>query len=957
MRNPVSGKVIRRLRVFLNPKFFLVFFIAVALCMATYGSLGDKIRAVASPPPFAEDTFYLSAMFPRQMLSPSTGRTATWTFIDTFNIGEQAGNITLSAQVESPYFKACVLPSIVKPTTGYAAKSLVWMTCSPSTPEGTVGWIKIIGTRGGEQHHIWLKLTALASQPLLEFSRGEMLGGQGYRDPELKPYVGAPLTWCLAATNQGGENETFQLGYSADFPCQVRFLDSGGNPISQVKVNALTRNYLYASPVQLKAEIIPTAPLPKNQPKTVTLTLGPGTYTTSTSQVQVQLFNPGLLWCVNALDGPRPHAHQIMPGEKTTFIFHLTNLDGAAADISLNPPAVFGDWQVSLQPLNFQAVQPGKTVQAIMEVLPGPSIVPGDSLEVTVNAHSSTGREEQSTVSVEVSERRNVYYWSVDSLDPAYLELNRLGTGPGHEGDWLMPNLRAFISQAVNYTNARAYLPAATDMNHTNALAGTYTGTAGIFNVTGTFVDFTEHHEVITAYNSTDLMLYGSGEPVKRVFEVAKEVSGGKSLTGFWSNKNWLADLEGGRNVDIVGSSERFPLFFPPPNKYSSGDPKTDTNPADPMSGPFSSCFYSNTLAEIVIPTLLGQFNLLLGLGMYVVPVSMFMGMNPGMHSEDRYIAESFFRSIQEEDPDVSYINIADLDNTGHLTGCSLPGPEWDTRGTPSPIDDLSRYNPWMRRDECLDHCREADELFGQFIQLLKERGVYDNSVIVFLSDHGMENVKDPQRGYETIDLREILRERGLTHFEDYIEVGGGGINFIYCDDPSIRDFIQQTLEDFTIDDPQLGPVKPLMVIDREEMENGVDYGPFGRLRPGELYSEYWINHPHQPGGQLWPDLFVFSVYNYQVVAHGDYLASGANAIGMVLAMPDSVKLGFPASHGGFQTSHIALVFKAPAGLGSYPPGTQYHGEAEIGSIAPTIYQLLGWPVPGCVDAGPLPQP
>jgi len=43
------------------------------------------------------------------------------------------------------------------------------------------------------------------------------------------------------------------------------------------------------------------------------------------------------------------------------------------------------------------------------------------------------------------------------------------------------------------------YLPSATDMNHTNALAGTYTGTQGLYMVGGTFRGFTEHDEVISA--------------------------------------------------------------------------------------------------------------------------------------------------------------------------------------------------------------------------------------------------------------------------------------------------------------------------------------------------------------------------------------------------------------------------------------------------------------------------
>ena len=210
-------------------------------------------------------------------------------------------------------------------------------------------------------------------------------------------------------------------------------------------------------------------------------------------------------------------------------------------------------------------------------------------------------------------------------------------------------------------------------------------------------------------------------------------------------------------------------------------------------------------------------------------------------------------RSIVEEDPDVCYINSGDLDNTGHFTGGSWNGGEWDTRGTAGAADDESIFSPWMRRDDCLDICREMDLLFAQFIQLLEERGVYDNSIIVVLSDHGMENMKDYRNGYEVLDLRQILRARGLLHYEDYYEGGGTEINFIWCDDPARLQTIEEILEGYTVDDPELGPVQPLIVINREETISGVDYGELGHVRPMELYSEFWAGHPDEPGGHIWP--------------------------------------------------------------------------------------------------------
>ena len=941
-----------------------VTFISLAALLLTMMPFGPGVFVSADPPPAYEPaTFDLFSMFSQQMLSPATGGTFTWMPVQTRNIADVTGWVWLSAYSESPYFNAMVIPCVVRPAGASGiAKSWVLVSCAPDTPEGTTGYIKVTGVRGSEQHRAWLKVTALSSTPRLELSRGDTLAGQGYADPELQAYTGTPLRWYLQATNLGGSQDTYSLGYEADFPCQVRFLDPQGGEMDGVTVKGLTHNYLYPEPVYFQAEVTPTGPLAKNQPLDVSFTLGPGANTSSTSRQNVQVVDAGMLFCINDLSGLRPHAHQLMAGEATSFIFHVTNRDDTVVDITLEVEGEYVDWEVGLERDTITGLEPGHTEQVTCTAIAPEGAAVDDRLDLTVTATSSLGPSESVAVAAEVTDVRNVYYFSIDSMDPEYLYLDRNGN-PVEEGEdpaagWLAPNLRAFMGDAVNYSDACVYLPSATDMNHTNALAGTYTGTQGLYMVGGTFRGFTAYDEVISAPNSMDLMLYGpDGEPLQRIYEVAKTETDGKALCGFWSNKNWLADIEGERTVDIVGHSERFPLFFPPPYKYNSaGDPQTDENPGDPISCPLSAGFYCDTTREVLIPAMLGQFNLLLGLGLYVLPVSMFIGMTPGNHCEDRYLMDSFFRSIQEEDPDVAYINAADLDNTGHFTGGSWYQPEWDTKGTPGAWDDESIFSPWMRRDECLDIMKEVDLLFADFIQLLKDRGVYDNSVIVVLSDHGMENMKDEKSGYEVLDLRLILREQGLVYYEDFYEAGGTEINFIWCDDAAKLAAIEAILEGYTVDDPQLGPVQPLMVINREEMVTGMDYGEFGEVRPMELYSEYWTGHPDEPDGHLWPDLFIFPLYNYNIAAHGLILAGAANPVGLTIGnIPDNVQLGFPGAHGGLQTAHMPLIFKAPAGWSGYVAGSKYGGEVEVGDIAPTIYGILGWEAPDCVDGKPLP--
>jgi len=925
-------------------KKFVVIVSAIALCLAVTPTAFTAETTTPAASTGGRATFDLFSIFPKQMLSPATGRSLTWIPLDTRNIADSNESVTLKATSELPYFTTCLFPGVVKPAgPNGVASSWVIVSCSPSTPEGTIGYIKVTGTRGPEQHRVWLKVTVLASQPQLSLSKGPQLTGQGYTDPVLQAYAGKPLSWGLSAKNNGGDQDAYALGYSADFPCHVRFLDLGGAEINQVNVPRLTFNYLYANTVEFRAEVTPDVVLPKNQPKTVTLTLGPGAHTGAVSQLKVQVVNPGLLYCVSAAGGLRPHAHQVMAGESTSFVFHVTNHGQTPADVQLSISGLSGNWKAKLDRESVPALAPGATADATLTVKSPGTAAPGNGLDLTVKAASSLGPSEQAVVPTEITNQRNVYYWAIDSMDPEYLYLNKQGTGPGSPGDWLMPNLHAFLAKGVNYTNAKVYLPSATDMNHTNALAGTYTGTQGIYMVGGTFRGFTQHDEVIDAPNSMDLMRYGpDGAPIERIYEVAKKQTGGKALTGFWSNKNWLADIEAQRSVDIEGSSDKWPLFFPAPAKYNAGDPLP--------SGTFSDGFYTDVTREVIIPTLLGQFNFLLGIGMFLLPVTTMIGSTPGNHAEDRYLADSFFRSIAEEDPDVSYINASDLDNTGHFTGGSWDPSEFDASGQ-------SRYSPLMKRDDCLTICRKVDNYFAEFIDMLKARGVYDNSTIVVLSDHGMENLKDQSKGYQVLDLRNILRQQGFVHWEDYNEAGGTEINLVWCQDKTKLAAIENILKNYTVNDPELGPVKPLTVVDREEMLKGADFGVHGKVRPRELYSEYWINHPGQPDGHLWPDLFVFPLYNYNIAAHGQILAGSINPVGIQIGnMPDSVEIGFPAAHGGLQTTSIPLVFKAPAGYPGYTPGRKVTREVEVADIAPTIYKIMGWSAPANVDGKPLPH-
>jgi hypothetical protein len=382
-------------------------------------------------------TFDLYSMFGEQMLSPATGKTRTFMPLETRNIDSRgSGEVSISAEPEGSHFAAQVEPDRVTPAgKNGTARSRVNVSCSKDTPENTVGWIKVTGRRGNERHRIWLKVTALSSRPSLELSRGAAFTGQGYPDPQLQAYTGEPLVWHIAAKNEGGDDDTFTLGYKADFPCQVTFKNLRGEKIRSVRVKGTTRNLLYTRPEELTAEVASLKGLPEKKPQDITFVLGPGRNRKETAELKVQALNPGELYCISDVDGMRPHAHQVKPGETTSFIFHLCNLDSKKKEMSLKAPGSSGGWVCDVVGPSDFSLEPGGTADVTYKVTAPSNAKPGDHREFTVSTDAKNRGQARVTAAVEVTDTPNVYFWSVDSMNPEYMYLNREGTGPGKDGD------------------------------------------------------------------------------------------------------------------------------------------------------------------------------------------------------------------------------------------------------------------------------------------------------------------------------------------------------------------------------------------------------------------------------------------------------------------------------------------------------------------------------------------
>ena len=153
MRNSMIWDFFRRSRLFVAP----LAVIALCLALAPVAPVSGVTQAQSPAGTSGAATFDMFSMFPEQMLSPKTGLTSTFTWVETRNITDSGAEVSLSVSSESGYFKADINPNLAKPQgKDGKVRSKADITCSADTPEGTVGWIKVSGKRGDEQHYIWL---------------------------------------------------------------------------------------------------------------------------------------------------------------------------------------------------------------------------------------------------------------------------------------------------------------------------------------------------------------------------------------------------------------------------------------------------------------------------------------------------------------------------------------------------------------------------------------------------------------------------------------------------------------------------------------------------------------------------------------------------------------------------------------------------------------------------------
>jgi len=421
-------------------------------------------------------------------------------------------------------------------------------------------------------------------------------------------------------------------------------------------------------------------------------------------------------------------------------------------------------------------------------------------------AFAGTG-ETQNTLRGKRSPRRLIYI-AIDALHPKYLELNSMGRPGGKDGDWLMPSIRSFLDRAVWYPEAKAYLPAATDMNHLNALAGASMAQNGIIGVWAQPVGWDEKGKAVIGHSHLSMARDDRGRRVDTLFHAWKRRWPG-SKTLLISGKEWVAEMfrqpaaESG--VDMLVTGTDFPPFLQAPQKESFADPLTDADGrCDPESG--SAGFFGwkelrrgNLLQHFSPSTVMSR--LWSGQGGMLTRQ---MVKYPEHFPHDRWIVDSTLEIFRRQDPDMAYILMAQTDDACHCIGCGWDPSEFVVSREPvEPAEGcemkpayalVSGRNPLIFREAALDVIRDVDTQFGRLMKGFERQGILQNATLILLSDHSALNHVYSE-DFSTTDVMGILQKGDMIEDDNVYAFSVSSYGVIYWRDrkekvPAAKDLL-----------------------------------------------------------------------------------------------------------------------------------------------------------------------
>jgi len=512
---------------------------------------------------------------------------------------------------------------------------------------------------------------------------------------------------------------------------------------------------------------------------------------------------------------------------------------------------------------------------------------------------------------------RKLIFIAIDGLHPKYLELNAAGLPGGGEGDWLMPNINAFLKKSLWYKNAKCYLPSATDMNHLNALAGTSSGQTGIISVWAQPTGWDENGDPVIARTSMSFARDDKGRPVDTLFRAWKR-GRPESKTALITGKEWVGEMfsHGGSavsGIDILLTGSKYPDYINAPQKESFAHPDAVPETAcDPASGHLG--FFGKSMGASDLMT-----RLYTGQGSFLTTQ---MENFPEHFPHDSWIVDSALEIFRRENPDMAYILLAQCDDGGHAIGCAWDPLEFlnaDPPYIPAPgcenkpgLQLVSSRNRLLYKEVILNVIRDVDIQFGRLVSGLREQGMLDNANVILLSDHSAVNhlYTDDFSSTDCIGLLEkagIIAKSGISEKKEMYSFSVSGYGVLYWrENKENAGKARDVLLAHRALNPQTGREEcPWFVLDRNDMKNGLKEV----CLPGELYHKYYVETDREKT-VIWPDLIILAKNGWQIPVYNGQIPN----VGIKAPKWMPAWRVFNGGHGSVDTMPIVAAISTPGG-------------------------------------------
>jgi predicted AlkP superfamily pyrophosphatase or phosphodiesterase len=541
--------------------------------------------------------------------------------------------------------------------------------------------------------------------------------------------------------------------------------------------------------------------------------------------------------------------------------------------------------------------------------------------QITGSAPGKTGR----------AAPRKLIFVAIDGLHPKYLDLNAKGFAGGKPGDWLLPHLRAFFEASLWYPNAQCYLPAATDMNHLNALAGTSSAQTGVIGVWGQPTGWNSAGRAIISHSDLAVTRDDQGRQVDTLFHAFKRKRP-EAKTLLISGKEWVAEMfRSQRAVDLLVTGSRRPGYLPAPVKTSFAKPPSDADAqCQPESGRLYPTLKEFSLGNALTRLYTGQRSLL----------TLQMEKLPERFPHDQWIVESTLAILDREDPDLAYILLAECDDGGHILGSAWDPSEFapaKPRFTPPPgcrdVDEyqlVSARNPLLYREPILANVRDVDAQFGRLIDGLSRRGLLDRSCVIVLSDHSSLNHLATD-DFSSTDAVGLLKKAGLIQRDNVFAFSVSSYGALYWRDrKETVPEAKKLLLEHAARNPQTGADEcPWLVLDREEMRAGVP----GVCLPGELWHEHFVGRDAERS-MIWPDLFLLGRNGWQIPVYNGLVPN----VGVTVPSWTPPFRVYNGGHGALDTMPILAAIHLPGGQAGVRVAPIRIG--DLGATAARLFDL-----------------